>query len=197
MATLTTPRYGFPYPDGAERVMDGDNAIGALALAIENYLSSVFRDLAPTYVRASAPLVLTQAEVLVPGMTVVLNASAAEVALVFASIDVNVTVAGAGSCGGQVYIGGVPRGGGSHYGPAATGRATIMSATTAALNPGNNTIEFRARKAGAGGTASIESVAALNAVSASTLAILRFVNQPALGALREALGDALDLPTPS
>jgi hypothetical protein len=38
MATLTTPTYGFPYPDGAERVMDGDNAMGALALAVENVI---------------------------------------------------------------------------------------------------------------------------------------------------------------
>lgn len=38
MATLNTPTYGFPYPDGTERVADGDNAMGALALAIENHL---------------------------------------------------------------------------------------------------------------------------------------------------------------
>ena len=38
MATLTTPLLGLPYPDGAERVMDGDNAIGALALAIDAIL---------------------------------------------------------------------------------------------------------------------------------------------------------------
>jgi hypothetical protein len=35
MATLTTPKMALPYPDGAERVMDGDNAIGALANAID------------------------------------------------------------------------------------------------------------------------------------------------------------------
>lgn len=38
MATLTTPGMNLPYPDGAERVMDGDNAIGALALAIDRPL---------------------------------------------------------------------------------------------------------------------------------------------------------------
>lgn len=36
MATLTTPVFALPYPDGTERVADGDNAIGALALAVEN-----------------------------------------------------------------------------------------------------------------------------------------------------------------
>lgn len=40
MATLTTPTYGFPYPDGTERVADGDNAMGALGLAIENLLKN-------------------------------------------------------------------------------------------------------------------------------------------------------------
>ena len=35
MATLTTPHYAFPYPDGAERVMDGDNAIAALAQSVD------------------------------------------------------------------------------------------------------------------------------------------------------------------
>ena len=38
MATLTTPTYGIPYPDGTERVADGDNAMGALGLAVENLL---------------------------------------------------------------------------------------------------------------------------------------------------------------
>jgi hypothetical protein len=35
MATNTTPRLALPYPDGTERVMDGDDAIGALALAVD------------------------------------------------------------------------------------------------------------------------------------------------------------------
>lgn len=36
--TATTPVYAFPYPQGTDRVMDGDNAIQALALAVENLL---------------------------------------------------------------------------------------------------------------------------------------------------------------
>jgi hypothetical protein len=35
-----TPVYGFPYPTGTDRVMDGDNAIGALALAVEVELTA-------------------------------------------------------------------------------------------------------------------------------------------------------------
>jgi hypothetical protein len=34
-----TPLFGFPYPLGTDRVMDGDNAMGALALAVEGQLS--------------------------------------------------------------------------------------------------------------------------------------------------------------
>jgi hypothetical protein len=33
-----TPTFGFPYPTGTDRVMDGDNAIEALARAIESVL---------------------------------------------------------------------------------------------------------------------------------------------------------------
>lgn len=38
MATLTTPKYAIPYPDGNERVMDGDNAMGAIATRLDNLL---------------------------------------------------------------------------------------------------------------------------------------------------------------
>jgi len=36
MATLTTPRLAIPYPDGNERVMDGDNAMGAIATTLDD-----------------------------------------------------------------------------------------------------------------------------------------------------------------
>lgn len=32
-----TPKFGYPYPVGTDRVMDGDDAIAALATAIENH----------------------------------------------------------------------------------------------------------------------------------------------------------------
>lgn len=35
-----TPYYGWPYPTGTDRVMDGDNAMEALARAVENTLSA-------------------------------------------------------------------------------------------------------------------------------------------------------------
>lgn len=36
MATLTTTRLGLPYPDGNERVMDGDNAMGAIVSKLDD-----------------------------------------------------------------------------------------------------------------------------------------------------------------
>jgi hypothetical protein len=36
MATLTTTRLGIPFPDGTERVMDGDNAMGAIATKVDS-----------------------------------------------------------------------------------------------------------------------------------------------------------------
>lgn len=36
MATLTTTRLGLPYPDGNERVTDGDNAMGAIVAKLDD-----------------------------------------------------------------------------------------------------------------------------------------------------------------
>lgn len=35
MGTLTTPKFAIPWPDGTERVMDGDNAMGAIANKVD------------------------------------------------------------------------------------------------------------------------------------------------------------------
>jgi hypothetical protein len=53
----STPIYGLPYPLGTDRVMDGDNAIGALAAAVEQLI-------------ATGPRLLGYAEVLAPGAPV-------------------------------------------------------------------------------------------------------------------------------
>ena len=41
MATILTPIHQLPYPDGTERVMDGDNAMGALAVATDRELEEL------------------------------------------------------------------------------------------------------------------------------------------------------------
>ena len=36
----TTPKYAFPYPEGTDRVTDGDNAMGTLAQAVEDTMKT-------------------------------------------------------------------------------------------------------------------------------------------------------------
>jgi hypothetical protein len=194
MATLATPVYGFPYPDGAERVMDGDNAIGALALAVENRLLPSLRDLVPVMARATGPRILSSAsEDTVPGMSIPPFAvGQSETALILASFDLNVTVAGVGAATGVVYVNGSSRGGGSVYAPATTGRASILSATLAALAPGGSpyTIEGRVHKSAGAGTATCESAStSVGNVSQSYLVLLRFK----VGATLLELLDAADM----
>lgn len=70
---LTTPKYGFPYPAGTDRVMDGDNAMGALALAIENLLAA--RDDAGVlgYALLTANQINITAEADITGLSVAVN----------------------------------------------------------------------------------------------------------------------------
>lgn len=44
----TTSPYGFPYPTGTDRVMDGDNAMQALAEAVDNHLETNLGAATPT-----------------------------------------------------------------------------------------------------------------------------------------------------
>jgi hypothetical protein len=191
MTTNTTPKYAFPWPAGDERVMDGDNAIGALAQAVEAVLWPSLAGLVPVYLRANGQLVLGTADVLVPHPTWwQVTPTAQEVALVVASFDLNITTAGAGVCTGSIFSDGVTRGGGGTYGPAATGRASVIHVATVALPPGPHTIDLRARKSLAGGVAACEYVgAAPGNVSATYLAAIRFRVQPTM--LLERVGDAL------
>jgi hypothetical protein len=202
MATLQTPRYGFPYPDGAERVMDGDNAIGALATAIENVVYPQFRDIIPQMWRATGQLVLTSSgDVQVPGMAVPgggLVVDQTETAAIFAALDFNIVTAGVGVCSAAVFVDGVSRGGGSAFGlgPTGVGRGSVMSLTMAALVPGQHLIDVRAKKSTNAGVANVESASvSLGNVSMSYLVIVRFKTQPTLLVeIARAIGQALDLP---
>jgi hypothetical protein len=44
----TTPKYAFPYPVGTDRVMDGDNAIQALAERVEAVMQTAYTAYTPT-----------------------------------------------------------------------------------------------------------------------------------------------------
>ena len=87
MATLTTPTYGFPYPDGTERVADGDNAIGALAHAIEDKVLRFVPLPATSFLAASATATAAPVDTAaIPGVPL-------DAVAIFASIRVNNTVA--------------------------------------------------------------------------------------------------------
>jgi hypothetical protein len=202
MSTLTTPRYGFPYPDGTERVMDGDNAIGALATAVESLLYPYLTGLSPIYYRATGQLVLTSAgDVIVPGMSVPgggFVSDGPETLMLLAATDFNIVTAGVGVCSHAVFVDGVSRGGGGSFGlgPTGVGRASIMSLTMAAMNGGQHTIDVRAKKSTNAGVANVEVASVtLGNVSQSYLSIMRFKTQPTLLLeIARMIGQTLDLP---
>jgi hypothetical protein len=51
----TTPVYGWPWPLGTDRVMDGDDAMGALANAIENTVKALIPAGGLVTMKASVP----------------------------------------------------------------------------------------------------------------------------------------------
>ena len=155
MATLTTPIYGFPYPDGAERVMDGDNAIGALAAAVENALAALGASV-PLRFKCSAALTLTTSDVVIPGLSTTITAVANEIVLVSVAFDVYIQTSDPGSVTAGVFIDGVaaPNGGAAlMYGTTTNTRATVAGFWLAQLAAGARVIDTRARKGNAGGAA--------------------------------------------
>jgi hypothetical protein len=201
MTTLQTPRYQFPYPAGDERVMDGDNAIGALALALENVIYPEFTGLIPQMWRATGQLVLTSsADTIVPGMSVPgggFISDGPETLMCLAACDFNIVTAGVGVCSYAVFVDGISRGGGGSFGLGATGvgRASILSVTMAAMNGGQHLIDVRAKKSTNAGVANVESASvSLGNVSQSYLVIMRFKTQPTLlAAIAKAIGQVLDV----
>lgn len=200
MTTLQTPRYQFPYPAGDERVMDGDNAMGALALAVESVIYPYFTGLIPAYYRATGQLVLTTADQQVPGLAVPgagFVSNGPETLMIMASTDFQIVTAGVGVCSHAVFVDGVSRGGGGAFGLGATGvgRMAAVSVTMAALNGGTHSIQIMAKKNAGGGVANVEVASVgLGSVSMSYMTIMRFPTQPTLLAeIAKAIGQVLDV----
>jgi hypothetical protein len=153
----TTPGYGWPYPAGTDRVMDGDNAIGALGQAIENSLKALNQALTVARPISSAPdFPLTTAAAIVPGATFTFTAGGGETLVVIAQFDFNITVAGATGCVGQVFLDGVALNGACYFVPGAAAVArqtTPLLVISAGLAAGARTVDLRANKSAAGGTA--------------------------------------------
>lgn len=200
MTTLQTPRYQFPYPAGDERVMDGDNAMGALALAVESVIYPYFTGLIPAYYRATGQLVLSTPDQQVPGLAVPgagVVSNGPETLMIIASTDFNIVTAGVGVCSHAVFVDGVSRGGGAAFGLGTTGvgRMAAVSSTLAAFNGGTHSIQVMAKKTLGGGVANVESVSVgLGGVSMSYMMIMRFPTQPTLlAAIAKAIGQVLDV----
>lgn len=182
MATLTTPVFGFPYPDGAERVMDGDNAIGALAGAIEAALGSLVT--APVVARSTAALTLSTASANVPSVTVLFTPTVLEHVLVLGFADVNIATGPVFASGELLWDGGVRQGSIIASSPG-TFRATFGQAwLIPAVAPGTQHVaQLTGKKAASGGVADF---AALH----TSLTVVRF--RANVTTLRDTLGELLD-----
>jgi hypothetical protein len=183
-----TGAFGWPFPTGSDRVMDGDNAIAALAEAIEDSLSM----LRPTQRTSSADLTLGVADTLVPGTSSgsAITPKVSELWVVLVAAFFHATVIGFGDCSASLYVNGVATGQGIQYSPPAvpdrlTVNGVFLFAATAAVP---QSYELRGKCTVAAGTAKIR--------AGTTLTLLRFP-QVTTGALRDELGDALEaLPAP-
>lgn len=152
MATLTTPTYALPYPDGAERVMDGDNAMGALALAVENIIAAL-HTLVPVEVRAAIDQALTNADVLLNGVTANVNTPArAETVVVVAVASFTTTTLGGGAATCSLYVDDAVRGGAAFYdAPAVPATANVVQIWVIPLQPGAHVFQLRVKKVNAAG----------------------------------------------
>lgn len=88
----TTPIYALPYPTGTDRVMDGDNAMGALAGAVDAALGRISAGM--TFL--AADYVLTGTATLMPSTRYDATITDREIWVVTAVWDITVSVAAAG-----------------------------------------------------------------------------------------------------
>jgi hypothetical protein len=196
MATLTTPRMGLPYPDGSERVMDGDNAIAALAQAIDGPLGAAYEEsshLAPVGSRVNVDTILTDVLQDIPNTsrTFTVAPGVTEYVLFLAIVDMDVGTAAAGRFARVALIFD-----GSDMGQYAMtrmdqlGRNTIAQQWIVNLGAGPHTFLLRGYKYLGTAGSGVATVKAANTI----LTHLRFTGS---GLIRDALGDTLEeLPAP-
>lgn len=179
MGTNHTPIYQLPWPDGAERVMDGDNAIGALATAIDGILGTLA--IPPAIGRCSANLTLSTTEAAVPSAVVTWTATGPEVVLVGIVADISI---GTAPVFAQAYAkvdGTVRTGNAILNAPTSATRATVGQITLGSHGSGTHTAQMYGSQAAAGGVSTIVAVH-------TALVVVRF---RAAGQLRDELLDAL------
>lgn len=150
MTTLTTPIYKLPWPDGAERVMDGDNAIGALATAVEGVLSTLVQPIG--FSQCGATLTLGTTDVVLSGTSVAFTPTVLETVFVLAIFDFDIQTAPVTALG-SIYLDGAGRTGQAIHSPSTASRACVCQGTVFSAPAGPHTVDLRARKTLASGVA--------------------------------------------
>lgn len=156
MSTLHTPLYNLPYPDGAERVMDGDNAMGALALAIENLIAAQRVAAPSSSAQTGGSLAATTSAVVVPGTAITIVSAAPERLWAVAMFDMLLTTVGVGTLRGSIFRGGALAIQAVLIQPTAGTRQPGMAEYTVDVPAGSTTFDLRWQKDVAGGVASLE-----------------------------------------
>jgi hypothetical protein len=146
--------------------MDGDNAMGSLGLAIEAVLKA--HPLNTGVVTPSAQFPVPQgAAVLIPGMSIAANSTQQELFVCVGIADIDISAADPGLVTVGIYVdGALTRNSNFRLSPTTTGRSSTPLFHAQTYAAGNHTIEVRAGKANAGGTATI--------LTSSPFAVLRF-----------------------
>jgi len=188
MATLTTPIYTLPYPDGAERVMDGDNAIGALATKLDGILGTLARPIA--FYQASAPLTLSTTDQQISGLSLTLVTPTFEQLFILGVFDFDITT-GPVFCASTLYIDGVARSGAGILSSPTAVRATVVTGWSFSTDTASHLYEVKAKKAAAAGAAVAQAVS-------TRIFLARFRAGGALiRDVLEELADDVDVATPS
>ena len=171
----TTPKFGWPFPTGSDRVMDGDNAIEALARGIE----TTFEGIRPTGRIASADVTLTTTNQLVPGtgMPSPITPTLSEVWFVIYATFFHATTMGFGDCTAELFVNGAAIGpavpGVNYSPPAVPDRLTVTGTALFLVGAGVPTsLEIRSKCTVAGGV--------VKARAGSQFTLLRFPVNPTL-----------------
>jgi hypothetical protein len=154
----TTPKYALPYPTGTDRVMDGDNAMQALAEAIEGTIAGLpIIDLRRPAANVNLPL-----NVDAVAITYAYTSTRAELTVFAYALQINISVSDAGAITATLFLDNVAIGSAQIRPPAGTGRFYLVNfGGGVVVAAGAHTAEVRIQKAGSSGTAQAETASAL------------------------------------
>jgi hypothetical protein len=155
----TTPKYALPYPTGTDRVMDGDNAMQALAEAIEGTIAGLpIIDLRRPAGNVNLPL-----NVDAVAITYAYTSTRPELTAFAYAMQLNVSVSDAGVMQAMLYLDNIAQGPAAQIRPpASTGRYYLANfGGGVEVAAGAHTVEVRVQKAGSSGTAAAEAASAL------------------------------------